>query len=85
MKKVKDDSKAFGKTAPTSVPASNDDWETKGHMNTLLDAHEIMNDPHKIAKVKKMVGRHKKAINSLRDLKDVANNYSNMKDEDGDE
>lgn len=46
------------------------DYETQGHMRTILDAHEIMNNPDKMAKVHKLAGRHAKAIRSLQDVKD---------------
>ena len=79
------------KAAMNAIPApektdSDMQMETKQHMNTLLDAHEIMNNPDKMAKVKSMVGRHKKAITSLDDLRETANNFSkNNSQDDGEE
>lgn len=50
---------------------SEEDYQTQGHLKTILDAHEIMNDPVKLKKVHKLAGRHKKAITSLQQLKDI--------------
>lgn len=46
------------------------DYETQNHMRTLIDAHGIMSDPIKMAKVHKLAGRHHKAITGIKDLKD---------------
>lgn len=48
------------------------DYETEGHLKTILDAHAIMQDHGKMKKVHKLAGRHKKAITSLDDLKAYA-------------
>ena len=50
-----------------------DEWETKGHMQDLINAHQIINDPVKMAAVHKMVGRHQKAMKSIQDIKDYSN------------
>lgn len=74
MSKIKAMSKAAEGVA--SIPEMSDEMqkhETNGHMNTLLDAFDIMNDKDKMAKVHKMVGRKKKAISSLSELRDIAN------------
>ncbi len=42
-----------------------DDFQTKGHLQTLMDAHDIMNDPTKMQAVHKLAGRHKKALLGL--------------------
>lgn len=52
----------------TEVPSHNDDWETKNHARTIVEAHEIMQDPKKMKKVKKHLQTQKKAINSVQDL-----------------
>lgn len=49
------------------------DWEAKSHLQTLMDAHAIVNDASKMAKVHKLAGRHMKAVRSIADLKDYAN------------
>lgn len=59
---------AITKDESTKEP---DEWETKGHMNDLIRAHEIINDPVKMQAVHKMVGRHQKAIGSIQDLKNL--------------
>ncbi len=47
------------------------DYNAKDHLNTIMQAHSIMNDPEKMAKVHKLAGRHMKAITSIQDLKDT--------------
>lgn len=47
------------------------DYEAKDHLDTIMKAHGIMNDPDKMAKVHKLAGRHMKAITSVQDLKDT--------------
>lgn len=49
------------------------DYETKGHLQTLMDAHHIMNDASKMKKVQKLVGSHKKAIRGIQDIRDYHN------------
>lgn len=46
-----------------------DSHETKGHMQTLMDAEQIKMDPVKMEKVHRLSGRHAKAIKSISDLK----------------
>ncbi len=70
--------KALAKASAGSVAIeakSPDDqkYETKRHLETLSDAHDIMNDPVKLKKVHAMVGRHKKAITSIAQLKEIRN------------
>jgi hypothetical protein len=48
-----------------------DDVEVQGHMRTLLDAHKLINDPEKMEKVHALVGRHSKAITSLKDVTSI--------------
>lgn len=47
------------------------DYETQGHMKTLMDAEMIKQDPEKMKKVHKLAGRHHKAIKSIKDIKDA--------------
>jgi hypothetical protein len=47
------------------------DHEARGHLNTILEAEMIKQDPVKMQKVHKLAGRHMKAITSLKDVKDV--------------
>jgi hypothetical protein len=49
-----------------------DDYETKGHLQDLIRAHEIMNDPVKMKAVHSLAGRHDKAIKSIQDIKNYA-------------
>lgn len=56
--------------AEPSKDHSMDEYEIKNHMDTLIKAHEIASDPEKMAKVHKLAGRHKKAITSIKQLKD---------------
>lgn len=56
--------------------AAPDKWETQGHLDTLIKAHEIMNNPVHLKAVHKLAGRHHKAISgikSLGDLKELSN------------
>ena len=48
-----------------------DDYEVKNHLATLAEAHGIMNDPKKMARVKKLAGIHKKVVRNVQDLKDM--------------
>jgi len=48
-----------------------DKYEVDNWLKTITDAHEISADPEKMKHVNKRVGRHKKAIASLKDLKDA--------------
>lgn len=48
-----------------------DDYEAQGHLKTLMDAEMVKMDPDKMAKVHALVGRHDKAITSIKDLKDT--------------
>lgn len=62
-----------------------DDYQVKDHLRTLQEAHGIINDPDKMAKVHKLAGRHAKAlagikaipkapdIKSTKDLEDYRN------------
>ena len=56
---------------PNKIAAPQDDYETNGHLRTLMDAEMIKMDPDKMKKVHALVGRHSKAIKSLQDLKDT--------------
>lgn len=46
-----------------------DNYKVQGHLDTLMQAHGIMNDPDKMAKVHKLAGRKNSAIRSIADLK----------------
>ncbi len=56
---------------PSAVKDDMNDYETQGHLRTLIDAENIKSDPEKMAKVHKLAGRHADAIKSIRDLKDT--------------
>lgn len=64
MKKIK----ASKVKAAVSAPVSEDDWQAKNHAQTIIDAHEIMNDPAKMAKVKKHLKAKKQAFKSIDDV-----------------
>ena len=49
-------------------PDENDNYEVKGHLQTLVDAHGIMNDPVKMKKVHKLAGRHANAIAGIKSM-----------------
>jgi hypothetical protein len=56
---------------PSAASKSEEDYQTEGHLRTLMDAENIKSDPEKMKKVHKLAGRHKKAITSIRDLKNT--------------
>lgn len=43
-----------------------DNYEVKDHLRTLQEAHGIINDPEKMAKVHKLAGRHAKALAGIK-------------------
>ena len=81
--KIKTQFKAPGAELGKSLPdptkdkstAPPDEFETKQHMDTLMKAHEILNNPVHLQAVHKLVGRHEKAIKSIQDIK----NYRDQK------
>jgi hypothetical protein len=44
-------------------------YTTRGHLQTLTDAHDIMNDPVKLKKVHALAGRHMDALKGLKQPK----------------
>lgn len=60
-------------TSPDVASPSPDqeDWETKDHFNTIMKAHEIMEDPAKMEKIHAHAGRHKKALEHLTKMKPI--------------
>ena len=58
-----------------------DKHETNKHLDTISDAMDIMRDPVKMKKMHAMVGRKKKAITSLKQLKDISNARALGKDD----
>lgn len=44
-------------------------YETEGHMRTLMDAHEVANNPAKMRAVHKLAGRHTKALSAIKSLR----------------
>lgn len=49
---------------PATEPDEND-YEAQGHLRTLIDAHGIQSDEGKMEKVRKLAGRHHKAIEGI--------------------
>lgn len=45
-----------------------DNYQVQDHLRTLTDAHKIINDPEKMAKVHKLAGRHAKALSGIKDM-----------------
>lgn len=62
---------------PTSQPddEKENEWETKRHMDTLMDAHAIIHDPVKLARVHALAGRHSAALKSIKSVKDLKSLY----------
>lgn len=71
---------------PDAIPTSpadgtepeGDDWETKGHLDTLMSAHKIINDPQKMAKVNALAGRHKGVLEHLTKIAPIASDPANQ-------
>jgi hypothetical protein len=49
------------------------DYDCEQDADTLIEAAEIRNDPERFADAKKELADRKKSINSIEDLKDLAN------------
>lgn len=73
MAKVKGNALAQSTSIGAKPEAPKDDYEAQGHLQDLIRAHEIVNNPEKMAKVHKLAGRHHKAIKSIQDIKDAYN------------
>ena len=75
--------KAAGASLGASLPSSRqepaedpiDNYEVRRHLDTLTDAHAILNDPEKMAKVHKLAGRKQKALSGIRSVEDLKNTY----------
>lgn len=72
-------SASLGQAMPASPNAGSGDeaptdYETKDHMDTLMKAHEIMNNPTKLKAVHALAGRHQGAIKSIQDIKNYSQN-----------
>lgn len=65
---------------PSKAP---DKWETQNHLDTLIKAHEIVNNPVHMKAVHKLAGRHRKAISGIQDLKNVYNEGMQAKGQTG--
>jgi hypothetical protein len=76
---------SLGKTSAISSSPDEMNWKAKSDLQNMMDHHEAMSDPVRVKNMKKLVGRHNKAISSLAELKDVANNYSKTKGMSGDD
>lgn len=51
-----------------------DHYETKRHLETIMDAEDIKADPKKMKGVSKLVKKHKKHFRSIADVKKHAQN-----------
>ncbi len=58
------------KSAPdkAAVPYDDDKWRVEGDLRTLRTACEIMKDKGRLAKVKKLIGEEKTALDKLGEL-----------------
>jgi hypothetical protein len=69
--KVPSKAKSLGQSlGETPEVAENpmDDYETQGHLKTLMEAHGIMNDPDKMKKVHALAGAHVAAIKGIKNV-----------------
>ena len=55
-----------------------DNYEVQGHLRTLQDAHGILNDPDKMAKVHKLAGRNMKALQGIKKVGAMADSDTGM-------
>ncbi len=61
-----------GKEPKTTVKHVTDDYDAKDHLNTIAQAHAILSDPKKMAKVQKLTKFHKQAVkHSIKSIDDV--------------
>lgn len=56
-----------------------DGYEVKDHLDTLTRAHEIINNPKKMALVHKLAGRKAKALAGIKSLPDAGAQSDNFK------
>jgi hypothetical protein len=50
------------------APKGIEPYETENHLRTLIDAHEIVNNPDKMKAVHKLAGRKHKAVSAIRSI-----------------
>jgi hypothetical protein len=71
---------SVGSDLKDTVPEGEDDilndHETKGHLNTLMDAHHIMSDPDKMKRVHALAGRHSEALSGIKSVNDLKAVYN---------
>jgi hypothetical protein len=58
---------------PTMGPS--DDYETRNHLRTLMEAEDIKGDPSKMKRVHALAGRHQKALKSIKSVSDLKDLY----------
>lgn len=70
MAKSKPVTEALENTLPSAAKAEDpvDNYQVQDHLRTLTDAHKIINDPEKMAKVHKLAGRHAKALAGIKSI-----------------
>lgn len=56
----------MAKKAEIAAPSGSDEWEHKSNLETIMKAHEIMEDAEKMKHVHKIAGRHKKILSGLK-------------------
>lgn len=94
MSKKKEITEGLGQSIGVGAAQPEKDYETEGHLKTLMDAHGIMGDEEKMTKVRALAGRQHKAlagikkvkVKSTNDLRDLHNKKfgPNHGEEDGD-
>ncbi len=62
-------SKKKSKMPEVAQPHPDNDYETKSHLSTLMDAELIKGDHDKMKKVHALAGRHHKALQGIRSTK----------------
>lgn len=79
MKSAAGSSLSEGGVTPAGLKEDEEDpsesYETKDHMDTLIRAHKIINNPVHLARVHALAGRHSNAIKKINSVKDLKSLY----------
>lgn len=69
---------------PVTIKSESDDKykqeqeerDTQSHMDALMKAEEIKNDPSKMKRVHALAGRHVQQLKGIRSIQDIKNTYN---------
>lgn len=71
MSKAVDPGSNLKDTVPEDETDVLNDHEARGHLNTLMDAHHILNHPDKMKRVHALAGRHSEALHGIKSVSDL--------------